>query len=85
MESYLLIQFSMDPSNKEKLCESVDINVTNTIFQGLPQDIYNLVNHNEHAKHIWDKVKLLIQGSELSLQERESKLYDDFDTFTSMP
>ncbi|GJX05131.1 hypothetical protein Tco_0191047 [Tanacetum coccineum] len=30
------------------------------------------------------KVKLLIQGSELSLQERESKLYDDFDTFTSM-
>ncbi|GJS89254.1 hypothetical protein Tco_0771890 [Tanacetum coccineum] len=31
-----------------------------------------------------DKVKLLIQGSELSLQERESKLYDDFDTFTSM-
>ncbi|GKA16042.1 hypothetical protein Tco_0695789 [Tanacetum coccineum] len=33
---------------------------------------------------IWDRVKLLIQGSELSLQERESKLYDDFDTFTSM-
>ncbi|GJW59412.1 retrovirus-related pol polyprotein from transposon TNT 1-94 [Tanacetum coccineum] len=29
--------------------------------------------------------KLLTQGSELSLQERESKLYDDFDTFTSMP
>ncbi|GJW73829.1 hypothetical protein Tco_0133199 [Tanacetum coccineum] len=26
-----------------------------------------------------------IQGLELSLQERESKLYDDFDTFTSMP
>ncbi|GJX86379.1 hypothetical protein Tco_0337153 [Tanacetum coccineum] len=39
---------------------------------------------NEHAKQIWDRVKLLIQGSELSLQERESKLYDDFDTFTSM-
>ncbi|GJX94964.1 hypothetical protein Tco_0349550 [Tanacetum coccineum] len=34
---------------------------------------------------IWDRVKLLIQGSELSLQERESKLYNDFDTFTSMP
>ncbi|GJR22541.1 hypothetical protein Tco_0971068 [Tanacetum coccineum] len=27
--------------------------------------------------------KLLIQGSELSLQERESKLYDEFNTFTS--
>ncbi|GJU24729.1 hypothetical protein Tco_1163350 [Tanacetum coccineum] len=26
---------------------------------------------------------IVLQGSELSLQERESKLYDDFDTFTS--
>ncbi|GJY99730.1 hypothetical protein Tco_0517160 [Tanacetum coccineum] len=34
---------------------------------------------------IKDRVKLLIQGLELSLQERESKLYNDFDTFTSMP
>ncbi|GKB85775.1 hypothetical protein Tco_0958047 [Tanacetum coccineum] len=34
---------------------------------------------------IWDIVKLLIQGLELSLQVRESKLYDDFDTFISMP
>ncbi|GJZ01648.1 hypothetical protein Tco_0519609 [Tanacetum coccineum] len=34
---------------------------------------------------IKDIVKLLIQGSELSLQEQEFKLYDDFDTFTSMP
>ncbi|GKB85869.1 hypothetical protein Tco_0958141 [Tanacetum coccineum] len=32
---------------------------------------------------IWDRVKLLIEGSELSLQERESKLYDEFDIFTS--
>ncbi|GJV45324.1 integrase, catalytic region, zinc finger, CCHC-type containing protein [Tanacetum coccineum] len=28
---------------------------------------------------------IVLQGSELSLQERDSKLYDDFDTFTSMP
>ncbi|GKC25076.1 hypothetical protein Tco_1027226, partial [Tanacetum coccineum] len=28
---------------------------------------------------------IVLQGSELSLQERESNLYDDFDTFTSMP
>ncbi|GJY95520.1 hypothetical protein Tco_0511881 [Tanacetum coccineum] len=28
---------------------------------------------------------VLLQGSKLSLPERESKLYDDFDTFTSMP
>nr|GEV12763.1 hypothetical protein [Tanacetum cinerariifolium] len=28
---------------------------------------------------------IVLQGPELSFQERESKLYDDFDTFTSMP
>ncbi|GJR15212.1 hypothetical protein Tco_0797864 [Tanacetum coccineum] len=74
-----------DLTDEEKLHESVDITATNIVLQGLPQDIYNLVNHNEHAKQIWDRVKLLIQGSELSLQERESKLYDDFDMFTSTP
>ncbi|GJT60611.1 hypothetical protein Tco_1004144 [Tanacetum coccineum] len=30
-----------------------------------------------------DRVKLLMEGLELSLQERESKLYNDFDKFTS--
>ncbi|GJT23713.1 hypothetical protein Tco_0893650, partial [Tanacetum coccineum] len=66
-------------TDEKKLRESVNITATNIVLQGLPQDIYNLVNHNEHAKQIWDRVKLLIQGSELSLQERESKLYADFD------
>ncbi|GKD46368.1 hypothetical protein Tco_1271013, partial [Tanacetum coccineum] len=65
--------------------ESVDIKATNIVLQGLPQYIYSLVNHNEDAKQIWDRVKLLIQDLELSLQERESKLYDDFDIFTYMP
>ncbi|GKD56209.1 hypothetical protein Tco_1289596 [Tanacetum coccineum] len=74
-----------DLTDKEKLRESVDITSTKIVLQGLPQVIYNLVNHNEDAKQIWDRVKLLIQGSELSLQELESKLYNDFDTFTSMP
>ncbi|GJW46571.1 hypothetical protein Tco_0078217 [Tanacetum coccineum] len=67
-----------DLTDEEKLRESVDITATNIVLQGLPQDIYNLVNHNKDVKKIWDRVKLLIQGSELSLQERESKLYDDF-------
>ncbi|GJY52289.1 hypothetical protein Tco_0443136 [Tanacetum coccineum] len=66
----------------EKLHESYDIKATNIVLQGLPQDIYNMVNHHEEAKHIWDRVKLLIEGSTILLQERESKLYDDFDIFT---
>ncbi|GKC72251.1 retrovirus-related pol polyprotein from transposon TNT 1-94 [Tanacetum coccineum] len=68
----------------KKIREAYDIKATNTVLQGLPQDIYTLVNHHIEAKYIWDRVKLLIQGLEISLQKRESKLYDEFDTFTSM-
>nr|GFC64388.1 hypothetical protein [Tanacetum cinerariifolium] len=39
-----------DLTNEEKIRESVDIKATNIVLQGLPQDIYNLVNHNEDAK-----------------------------------
>ena len=74
-----------DLTVEEKLRESVDIITKNIVLQGLSQDIYNLVNHNDQAKQIWDRVKLLIQGSELIKQERESTLYDDFDMFTSQP
>nr|GEV04011.1 hypothetical protein [Tanacetum cinerariifolium] len=36
----------------------------------------------DFAKEIWDRDKLLMQGTSLSLQERECKLYDEFDKFT---
>ncbi|GJS25893.1 reverse transcriptase domain-containing protein [Tanacetum coccineum] len=74
-----------DLTDEEKIRGSVDIKATNIVLQDLPQYIYSLVNHNEDAKQIWDRVKLLNQDLELSLQERESKLYDDFDIFTYMP
>nr|GEU51238.1 hypothetical protein [Tanacetum cinerariifolium] len=61
-----------DLTNDEKIRESVDIKETNIILQGLPQNIYNLVNHNEHAKQIWDRVKLLIQGETNSSGETDT-------------
>ncbi|GJW93820.1 hypothetical protein Tco_0173492 [Tanacetum coccineum] len=44
-----------------------------------PPDVYSLVNHHKVAKEIWDRVKLLMKGMELSQQERECKLYNEFD------
>ncbi|GJW37251.1 hypothetical protein Tco_0060171 [Tanacetum coccineum] len=34
------------------------------------------------SKDIWEKIKLLMQGTSLTKQERECKLYDEFDKFT---
>ncbi|GKB75767.1 hypothetical protein Tco_0942662 [Tanacetum coccineum] len=72
-----------DLTDEEKIREACDIRAPNIVLQGLPPDVYTLVNHHIIAKETWDKVKLLIEGSELSLQERESKLYNEFDRSTS--
>ncbi|GJX71946.1 hypothetical protein Tco_0309117 [Tanacetum coccineum] len=55
---------------------------TNIVLQGLPPDVYAIVNHHKVAKKIWNRVKLLMQGMELSLQEKECKLYDEFHKFS---
>ncbi|GJY17867.1 retrovirus-related pol polyprotein from transposon TNT 1-94 [Tanacetum coccineum] len=56
--------------------------LTVTNADGFPPDVYAIVNHHKVAKEIWDRVKLLMQGMKLSSQEKECKLYDEFDKFT---
>ncbi|GJS20427.1 retrovirus-related pol polyprotein from transposon TNT 1-94 [Tanacetum coccineum] len=58
-----------------------DIRATNILLQGLPKDIYKLINHNTDAKDIWDNVKMLLEGSELTKDDRKSQLYDEFEHF----
>ncbi|GKE19820.1 hypothetical protein Tco_1431332 [Tanacetum coccineum] len=69
-------------SDAEKIQVDCDMKATNIILQGLPADIYSLVNHHRVAKDLWERVQLLMQGTSLSKQERECKLYDAFDKFT---
>ncbi|GJR91531.1 hypothetical protein Tco_0215542 [Tanacetum coccineum] len=56
-------------SYEEKLQADCDLKAANIVLQGLPPDIYALVNHHKVAKDIWDRVKLLMQGTSLSKQE----------------
>ncbi|GJR79760.1 retrovirus-related pol polyprotein from transposon TNT 1-94 [Tanacetum coccineum] len=51
----------------------------------LPKDIYKLINHNIEAKAIWDNVKMLLAGSKLTKEDRESHLYDEFERFKMLP
>nr|GEZ18911.1 hypothetical protein [Tanacetum cinerariifolium] len=66
----------------KKLQANCDLKATNIVLQGLPPDVYAIFNHHKVAKEIWDRVKLLMQGMKLSLQERKCKLYDEFDKFS---
>ncbi|GJR78354.1 retrovirus-related pol polyprotein from transposon TNT 1-94 [Tanacetum coccineum] len=45
----------------EKIQADCDLKATNITLQGLPSDIYSLVNHHRVAKDLWERVQLLIQ------------------------
>ncbi|GKB22140.1 hypothetical protein Tco_0856063, partial [Tanacetum coccineum] len=45
----------------------------------------HLINHNIEAKAIWDNVKMLLAGFELTKEDRESQLYDEFERFKMLP
>ncbi|GJX40356.1 hypothetical protein Tco_0255346 [Tanacetum coccineum] len=66
----------------QQLQDDCDVQATNILLHGLPPDVYALVNHQEAAKDIWDRVKLLMRGTELSYQEYECRLYNLFDKFS---
>ncbi|GJZ78756.1 hypothetical protein Tco_0826117 [Tanacetum coccineum] len=68
----------------QQLQDDCDVQATNIILYCLPPNVYALVNHQEAAKDIWDKVKLIMKGTELSYQERECRLYNLFDKFASV-
>ncbi|GJY87153.1 hypothetical protein Tco_0501781 [Tanacetum coccineum] len=50
-------------SKQEKLQDDCDVQALNIVLQGLPPDVYDLVNHCQAAKEIWDRFKLLMQGT----------------------
>nr|GEW12408.1 reverse transcriptase domain-containing protein [Tanacetum cinerariifolium] len=73
------VYFGLSPEEKDRY--NADIRATNILLQGLPKDIYTLINHYTDAKDICDNVKMLLEGSELTKEDQESQLYDDFEHF----
>ncbi|GKD78831.1 hypothetical protein Tco_1341452 [Tanacetum coccineum] len=48
-------------SAAEKIQADCDMKATNIILQGIPADIYSLLNHYRVAKDLWEIVQLLMQ------------------------
>nr|GFB63632.1 hypothetical protein [Tanacetum cinerariifolium] len=68
-------------SSAEATQADCDVKATNIILQALPLEIYALVSTYKVAKDLWEQIQMLIQGTSLTKQERECKLYDAFDKF----
>nr|GEX65918.1 integrase, catalytic region, zinc finger, CCHC-type, peptidase aspartic, catalytic [Tanacetum cinerariifolium] len=58
-----------DLSENDKKRFDVDVHATNIVLQGLPKDIYKLINHNIEAKAIWDNIKVLLAGFKLTKED----------------
>nr|GFB13819.1 hypothetical protein [Tanacetum cinerariifolium] len=69
-------------SAAEAIQADCDVKATNIILQALPLEIYALVSTHKVAKDLWERTQMLMQGTSLTKQERECKLYDEFDKFT---
>nr|GEW02766.1 retrotransposon protein, putative, unclassified [Tanacetum cinerariifolium] len=68
-------------SATETIQADCDVRATNIILQGLPPEVYALVSTHKVAKELWEIIQMLMQGTSLMKQERECKLYDEFDKF----
>ncbi|GJY03768.1 retrovirus-related pol polyprotein from transposon TNT 1-94 [Tanacetum coccineum] len=57
--------------------------IYNSIMNGLPEDIYAVVDSCETAQVIWLRVQQMMKGSDIGIQEKKAKLFNEWERFTS--
>ncbi|GKE09802.1 hypothetical protein Tco_1413353 [Tanacetum coccineum] len=56
---------------------SADVKVMNYLLQAIPNDIYNSVDACKNGKDMWERIKRLMFGSDVTSHVRLSRLMDD--------
>ncbi|GJS65698.1 hypothetical protein Tco_0680262 [Tanacetum coccineum] len=62
-----------DLSAEENERYKADIRATNILLQGIPKDIYSLINHYTDAKDIWENMKMILEVSNASVQHSSTE------------
>nr|GEU88949.1 retrovirus-related Pol polyprotein from transposon TNT 1-94 [Tanacetum cinerariifolium] len=65
---------------EEKKTRKIDLG-RSLLIQGLPNDIYSLIDSNETAKDLWDALKRQMRGSEYDEQDRKAAILYKYKTF----
>ncbi|GJW85454.1 hypothetical protein Tco_0158599 [Tanacetum coccineum] len=71
----------MTEGNKKQYI--ADVKVMNYLLQAIPNDIYNSVDACKNAKEMWERIKRLMFGSDVTSHVRHSRLMDEFEIFTA--
>nr|GFC56208.1 hypothetical protein [Tanacetum cinerariifolium] len=70
-------------TEKELKHIEADDQAIQTILLGLPKDIYTAVDSYETAQEIWLRVQQMMKGFDIGIQEKEAKLFNEWERFTS--
>ncbi|GJT02424.1 retrovirus-related pol polyprotein from transposon TNT 1-94 [Tanacetum coccineum] len=71
----------MTEGNKKQY--NTDVKVMSYLLQAIPNDIYNSVDACKNAKELWERIKRLMFGSDVTSHVRHSRLRDEFDKFAT--
>nr|GEY74665.1 hypothetical protein [Tanacetum cinerariifolium] len=68
-------------SDQEKRVQKIDRMTRSLLIQGLPNDIYSLIDSNKTAKDLWDALARYMLGSEYDEQDRKAAVLYEYETF----
>ncbi|GJV07409.1 retrovirus-related pol polyprotein from transposon TNT 1-94 [Tanacetum coccineum] len=71
----------MTEINKKQ--HTTDVRVMNYLLQAIPNDIYNSVDACKNAKEIWEQIKRLMFGYDVTNHVKHSRLMDEFEKFAA--
>nr|GEU59974.1 hypothetical protein [Tanacetum cinerariifolium] len=77
------VQTDDELTKKELKQIEADDQAIQTILLGFPEDIYAAVDSCETAQEIWLRVQQLMKGSDIGIQEKNAKLFNEWERFTS--
>nr|GEW98541.1 hypothetical protein [Tanacetum cinerariifolium] len=68
-------------SDQEKKIQKIDRLARSLLIQGLPNDIYSLIDNNKTVKDLWDALARHMLGSEYGEQDRKAAVLYEYETF----
>ncbi|GJU55879.1 hypothetical protein Tco_1229593 [Tanacetum coccineum] len=70
-------------TEKELKQVEADDQAIQTILLGLPEEIYAVVDSCETAQEIWLRVQQMMKGSDIGIQDKKAKLFNEWERFAS--
>nr|GEV96802.1 hypothetical protein [Tanacetum cinerariifolium] len=70
--------------DQAKKTQKIDRLASSLLIQGLPNDIYSLIDSNETAKDLWDALERQMRGFEYGEQDRKAVILYEYETFKAI-